>query len=301
MTTQQDRPTQAPAASPTMEELAKAVDDAATAVAALPAESRTVAEGLREALDALNKAALTAIVRRLRDDDATREALFELVDDPVVHLAMMVHGLLRPDPLTAARHALTAVEPMIAAHGGSAEVVRVDDRIAYIRLGGSCNGCSMTDQTLRTTVSEAIVSAVPAIDAVELDTTPAPASAAAFIPLGEISVRTAESGWVDAGAVAEIPRGELVVRSLTDEHGESAEVIIVNIGGTLHSYLNVCAHQGLPLDEALIDETEGTLTCPWHALCYDATDGECMSLPGAALEQRPLRQDGNRVWVRPRG
>ncbi|GAB91526.1 NifU family protein [Gordonia rhizosphera] len=303
MTTQQERPT-TPAAhdkqAPGMEDLARAVDDAAAKVADLPPEHRDVAEQLRGALDNLNKAALTTIVRALRDDDRGRELLFDIVDDPVVRLALMVHGIIRPDPLTAARQAVVAVEPMIGAHGGGVEVVRVDERVAYVRLSGACDGCSMSEQTLRDTVTEAIVSAVPAIDAVEL-VEPEPQTPAAFIPLGDITVRASDTGWIDAAAVGEIPRGELVARTLTDPYGASEDIIVVNLEGTLTAFLNVCAHQGLPLDDALIDEREGTLTCPWHALCYDATDGECMSLPGAALEQRPVRVDGDRVWVRLHG
>lgn len=234
MTAQQERPAGSAADAPpgpTMEDLAQAVDTAVAAVAELPAEHRATAEALREALDNLNKAALTTMVRGLRDDARGRELLFELVDDPVVRLAMLVHGIIRaPEP-----------EP-------------------------------------------------------EPEPAPPPTSQA-FIPLGDITVRGADSGWVDAAAVDEIPPGELLARTLTD-HGISEDVIIVNLGGRFTSYLNVCAHEGLPLDEALIDATEGTLTCPWHALCYDATDGNCMSLPGAALESRQLRLEGNRIWVR---
>ncbi len=301
MTTQQERPT-TPAATgkqaPAMEDLAQAVDDAAAKVADLPPEYRETADGLRNALDNLNRTALTTIVRALRDDDRGRELLFDLVDDPVVRLAMMVHGIIRPDPLTAARQAVVAVEPMIGAHGGRVEVVRVDERVAYVRLSGACDGCSTSEQTLRDTVTEAIVSSVPAIDAVELVE---PETAQAFIPLGDITVRASDSGWIDAAAVGEIPRGELVARTLTDTYGASEDIIVVNLQDTLTAFLNVCPHQGLPLDDALIDEREGTLTCPWHALCYDATDGECMSLPGAALEQRPVRVDGDRIWVRLHG
>ncbi|MGV9709954.1 NifU family protein [Gordonia sp. NPDC003424] len=299
MTTQQERPTPTDAV-PTMEELAQAVDTASAAVADLPPEHRATAEQLRDALDALNKAALTTIVRELRDDDRGRELLFDMVDDPVVRLAMMVHGIIRPDPLTAARQAAATVAPLIDSHGGRIEVVRVDERVAYVRLSGACDGCSMSAQTLHDTVTEAIVAAVPAIDAVEL-VPDEPTTTQTFIPLGDITIRGADTGWVDAAATDEIPDGTLIARTLSDSAGVSEDIIVVNVAGRYTSYLNMCAHEGLPLDDALIDATEGTLTCPWHALCYDATDGNCMSLPGAALEPRPLRVDGNRIWVRLQG
>jgi nitrite reductase/ring-hydroxylating ferredoxin subunit len=54
----------------------------------------------------------------------------------------------------------------------------------------------------------------------------------------------------------------------------------------------------MPLDKAIIDTTEGTLTCPWHGFCFDATTGECLTMPGAQLEQLPLRVEDGHVWVR---
>jgi nitrite reductase/ring-hydroxylating ferredoxin subunit len=57
----------------------------------------------------------------------------------------------------------------------------------------------------------------------------------------------------------------------------------------------------MPLDNAILDLDNGTLTCPWHGFCYDASSGECLSAPGAQLEQLPLRVDNGDVWVRVRG
>ena len=50
--------------------------------------------------------------------------------------------------------------------------------------------------------------------------------------------------------------------------------------------------------DTVLDVSNGTLTCPWHGFCYDATSGECLSAPGAQLEQLPLRVDDGDVWVR---
>jgi len=64
------------------------------------------------------------------------------------------------------------------------------------------------------------------------------------------------------------------------------------------AYKDACAHQGLPLGGGLLDPSAGTLTCPWHGYCYDALSGECMSAPGAALQQLPLRIEDEHVWIR---
>jgi Fe/S biogenesis protein NfuA len=55
------------------------------------------------------------------------------------------------------------VNPAIAAHGGHAELVAVEEDTAYLRLGGGCQGCGMATVTLGQGIEVAITSAVPEI------------------------------------------------------------------------------------------------------------------------------------------
>jgi Fe/S biogenesis protein NfuA len=55
------------------------------------------------------------------------------------------------------------INPAIAAHGGSAELVAVQDGSAYLRLGGGCQGCGMAAVTLKQGVESAILAAVPEV------------------------------------------------------------------------------------------------------------------------------------------
>ena len=48
------------------------------------------------------------------------------------------------------------VNPAIAAHGGNAELVAVEEGSAYLRLGGGCQGCGMAAVTLKQGVEAAI-------------------------------------------------------------------------------------------------------------------------------------------------
>ena len=81
----------------------------------------------------------------------------------------------------------------------------------------------------------------------------------------------------------------------------AVEIVVVNVDNRFSAYRNECAHEALPLDNAILDAANGTITCPWHGFCYDASSGECLSAPGAQLEQLPLRVDDGDVWVRVRG
>ncbi|KQH75985.1 nitrogen fixation protein NifU [Mycobacterium gordonae] len=280
---------------PGLEELAKRVDDAVAALADLDPKARAVAEELKSALEAVHRAGLVTIVRRMREDDGARAVLFELVDDPVVHLLLSLHEIIRPDPVTHANRVLVGVRPQLQSHGGDVTLVRVEDGTAYVRLEGACNGCSMSSVTLRNLVQEALVEGVPSITAVEvLPNEPSPT----LIPLEALRIGPSRDGWARLGPAADVADGDLTVRSLTTDAGESADVLVISVEHRLSAYRNECAHEAMPLDNAILDLDNGTLTCPWHGFCYDASSGECLSAPGAQLEQLPLRIDNGDVWVR---
>ncbi len=282
---------------PEFEKLAKRVDDALRALAGLDPMSRAIAEEVKASVEAVHRAGLVSIVRRLKADDATREALFELVDDPVVHLLLSLHEIVRPDPMTLANRVLVEVRPQLQSHGGDVALVRIEDGTAFVRLEGACNGCSMSSVTLRNLVESALTAGVPGVSAVEvLPNEPSPT----LISVESLTVglNPANEGWVRVGSAADLPAGGITPKSLTAASGDYAEVIIVNVENKLTAYRNECAHEALPLDNAMLDVSNGTLTCPWHGFCYDATSGECLTAPGAQLEQLPLRVDKGDVWVR---
>ncbi len=55
------------------------------------------------------------------------------------------------------------VNPSIAAHGGRADLVAVEDGAAYLRLSGGCAGCGMAAVTLTQGIQVAIKESVPEI------------------------------------------------------------------------------------------------------------------------------------------
>ena len=55
------------------------------------------------------------------------------------------------------------INPAIAAHGGSAELVAVQEGVAYLRLGGGCVGCGMVAVTLTQGIESAILQMVPEV------------------------------------------------------------------------------------------------------------------------------------------
>ncbi len=308
-------PPPAAAAEPgELEALAARLDTANARRAELDPLPRQVITDVVDALDALHKAGLTAIVRRLREDPRGKELLFELVDDPTVRMLLGMHGIIRTaDPMTVATRVLDTVRPGIQSHGGDVELVAIEDGVAQVRLQGACNGCSMASVTMREGVEKALVEGVPGITSVlVLPNEPAAPEPAALLqitqvgtgrPDAEVAVAAAPvvvegAGWVKTFPVERIGVGTLEAMSLRPDEGETVEVVVVNAAGQMAAYVNACAHQGMPLDNAIVDAESGTLTCPWHGFCFDAASGECLTMPGAQLEQLPLRIDDGHIWVR---
>ena len=274
-----------------VEELAGRVDTATKAVAELDPAAQKVALELKDAVEAIHRDALVTIVRALMAD--AREVLFALVDDPTVHLLLSLHEIIRPDPVTLAHRVLVEVRPQLQSHGGDVQLDRITDGVAYVRLEGACNGCSMSSVTLRNLVEEALVAGVPTVSGVEvLPNEPSPT----LISVDALFMGPdpEADGWVKAAPAADLTLGAISSLSLRT----ASDVIVVNVEQRLTAYRNECAHEGMPLDNAMLDAANGTLTCPWHGFCYDATSGECLSAPGAQLEQLPLRVDAGHVWIR---
>ncbi len=55
------------------------------------------------------------------------------------------------------------INPAIASHGGRAELVAVEESIAYLRLSGGCQGCGMASVTLSQGIEVAILDLIPEI------------------------------------------------------------------------------------------------------------------------------------------
>ncbi|MFM7069122.1 MAG: NifU family protein [Actinomycetes bacterium] len=81
--------------------------------------------------------------------------------DPLAGIAVELTGEL-PDKVTTllAEH----INPSLAAHGGYAELVGVDDdNNVYVTMGGGCQGCSLSAATLQDGIRSAIKSNLPEV------------------------------------------------------------------------------------------------------------------------------------------
>jgi nitrite reductase/ring-hydroxylating ferredoxin subunit/Fe-S cluster biogenesis protein NfuA len=287
-------PAPAPAEPPpakTPEQLADAVDHARQQLASLDEDIRKRADQLVEAREAFMAAGVREMVRRLKADERAREVLFELVDDPLVYAVLMELGIVRPDIMTRVARAMERIKPYVKSHGGDIELRGIEGDVAYVKLHGSCSGCSMSAETLRDGVGEAITSMVPEITRVE-EVKDGPVAGIVSLTVSAGAGQDADHGWHE-GPAADSVSPETPVRFRAGE----TDVLVVRRDDRLFAYRNECPHQGLPLHEGTIDGE--TITCPFHGFCFELESGECRTAPQVQLEPFPLRVRDGMILVRP--
>ncbi|MFQ5942620.1 MAG: NifU family protein [Anaerolineales bacterium] len=100
-------------------------------------------------------------------------ARLDYVDDPDESGFKFVN----PNPLWHDEHAsevnsviVSQINPSIAVHGGHVTLMDVQKNVAYVNMGGGCQGCGLASVTLRQGVEKMIMEAVPSIKSL-VDTT----------------------------------------------------------------------------------------------------------------------------------
>lgn len=275
------------AVAPTVEELAARADEARSRVESLDGPAREAALELLDAVGALDREALVAIVRALRADPRGTELLHALVDEPAVRTVFLARGLIRADPTPAVEQALEGVRPYLRSHGGGVDLVRVEAGVVHVRMTGACNGCSLSALTLREAVEKALVGPIPGIRAVDV----VPADPDAPAPEPVLAARV--SRW-KAGPLADgLGRGLHRVRL-----GEDDLLVVRLSDDELLAFRNACPHGGSTLERGLLDVEARELVCPGHGYRYDLATGTCLSAPGLALALLPLRVERGRIQVR---
>ena len=91
------------------------------------------------------------------------------VEDELVSHLLLVHDLHPVDVETRIRQALDGVRPYLGSHGGDVELLGVEDGVARVRLGGTCDGCPSSAVTLQNAIEAAILKAAPDVERIEAE------------------------------------------------------------------------------------------------------------------------------------
>lgn len=96
--------------------------------------------------------AIIDFVIRIIGSELIVAAPIRKLDTPEGHIAAKVQGVLEE-----------AVNPSLAAHGGSALLIDFMDGVVSLELTGGCQGCSMADSTMKQGIETSILQAVPEV------------------------------------------------------------------------------------------------------------------------------------------
>jgi Fe-S cluster biogenesis protein NfuA len=88
--------------------------------------------------------------------------------DPKIAPLLLLHGLHPDDLGVRVEKALDKVRPYLGSHGGSVELVAIEEGRIRLRLQGSCDGCPSSAETLRHSIEEAILAAAPDAEGIEV-------------------------------------------------------------------------------------------------------------------------------------
>ncbi|EHI12546.1 NifU family protein [Mycolicibacterium thermoresistibile] len=112
-----------------------------------------------------------ALERMLALATAADPALTEVfAADELVASLLLVHGLHPHDVRSRVAEALDNVRPYLGSHGGDVHLVEVTGHSVLLRFDGSCRECPSSAVTLELAVRDAIRTAAPEIETVEVVT-----------------------------------------------------------------------------------------------------------------------------------
>jgi toluene monooxygenase system ferredoxin subunit len=76
---------------------------------------------------------------------------------------------------------------------------------------------------------------------------------------------------------------------------EGISVLLINVGGSLHAYIDACPHQKTPLSRGSL--RGGVLSCATHEWQFDAQTGCGINPLNACLEPLPLKIQGDDILL----
>jgi Fe-S cluster biogenesis protein NfuA len=167
---------ESPFAAAELEKEALRIEEVLTEIGRLASpQVRSLAQELVECLLDYHGGALERMLDAADGAGEAGAALTERwLEDPLVANTLLLHGL-HPVPVEdRVRRALEKVRPSLQTHNGDAELVRVEEGKAVIRLLGGCRGCPSSAQTVKNGIEAAILSEAPDIVAVEVEGEAAP-------------------------------------------------------------------------------------------------------------------------------
>jgi nitrite reductase/ring-hydroxylating ferredoxin subunit/Fe-S cluster biogenesis protein NfuA len=275
-----------------LEELVQEINRFEAIISEWDESQRCVAVGLKRAIEALHKAALTSLIKSLKEE--SMPALRHAVADEVVYAVLLYHELVKPPKPPLSQRIQTALEevrPALKSHNGDVELVAIKPPdTVEVKLIGTCSSCPTSTLTLSQGVEQAIKNHCPEITkvvAVNNSSTVNNTNSSLISPFSAKITCT----WMKVATLDEVPEFSVVVVQLA-----GTSLILHRQGATVKCYRNGCAHLGSPLEKGKVEN--GIITCPSHGFQYKLETGECLTAPDISLQSYPVKIKGDKVFVK---
>ncbi|MEH2290264.1 NifU family protein [Nostoc sp.] len=274
-----------------LEELVREINRFEAIISEWDESQRCVAVGLKTAIEALHKAALTNLIKSLKQESMS--ALRHAVNDEVVYAVLLYHELVKPPKPPLAQRIQTALEevrPGLKSHNGDVELVAIKPPdTVEVRLIGTCSNCLASTLTLSQGVEQAIKNHCPEITRVVAVNNPTGNNTTS----GLISPFSSKitSTWIKVATIEQVPEFNVLAVQVA-----GSSLILHRQGITVRCYRNACAHLGSALDRGKVEN--GIITCPSHGFQYKLETGECLTVPDVSLQSYPVKIKDDKVFVK---
>ncbi|MEH2258733.1 NifU family protein [Nostoc sp.] len=275
-----------------LEELVREINRFEAIISEWDESQRCVAVGLKSAIEALHKAALTSLIKSLKQESMS--GLRHAVTDEVVYAVLLYHELVKPPKPPLAQRIQTALEevrPGLKSHNGDVELVAIKPPdTVEVRLIGTCSSCPASTLTLSQGVEQAIKNHCPEITRVVAVNNNPVVNNASFGLISPFSSKIT-STWIKVATIEQVPEFSVLAVQLA---GNS--LILHHQGIIVKCYRNACTHLGSALDQGKVEN--GIITCPSHGFQYKLETGECLTAPDVSLQSYPVKIKDDKVFVK---
>ncbi len=242
------------------------------------------AEELTRALVEFYGDGLSRVLEIVHDAAGERSPeIFEaLCADRFVESLLALHDLHPLSLEDRVRAALDAVRPYLESHEGDIELDRIEGSVAFVRMGGSCDGCPSSAATLKHGVEKAIFERVPEIDEVR----PVVESG---VPAKTSTLRM-ESDWIPLGDVAALAGDGIARMTLA-----FTPVLFAQHDDIVYAYRDRCPSCTNSFERGKLEWPRLACSCGKR---YDLVRaGRSDADDGSFAEPFPLVRDGDRIRV----
>ncbi len=257
------------------------IDTLLDAMSASGTAARERAEQLVGEVVELYGAGLGRIVAEL--DHATMR---RLLDDDLIASLLLVHGLHPDDVHTRVATALDSVRPYLGSHGGDVRLLDVTAGVVSLELTGSCRSCPSSSVTLELAVEDAVRSAAPEIESIEVVAAQSGAEPAVIAPDSLFAHVRSAGSWVAVPELEGLAAGEVGGFEVA-----GSAVLACRVGDEIYAYRDHCPSCARSMAGAALHRGisgDPVLRCPSCHAHYDVVHAGARLDGDGHLEPLPV-------------